>query len=460
MAAPQGAYNPPRMTSLARAEALGLDPSSCVAGTFHPGGSKSLAQRALLLAAVARGCTRIEGLSAADDVRAALALLRAIGVEASEPVAGAIAVEGAPPTPDGGLAGGRIEVGESGTLARLATGLLALASRPGASWTIQASGTLLFRRSLPLFRALAEAGVACARQNLPGTWPVELISRAPPASLQLRAPVSSQEVSALAVGLAAHAGERSLLVEGEIPSAPYLAMTAGLLARFGAGCIRSARAEGGHLLRVRGPLRAPSDALVLEPDASSAAVALAAACLSGGELRVPGLTSGSAQGDVKIVAHLAAFGCQARFVDGGIAAHGFPVRGAELDCTGEPDLAPVLAVVAAGAALRNGAASTLTGLGTLPGKESDRLALLARALGALGLAVEAGVDWLRIGPPVSAGAEAVLLDPRSDHRMVFACALLGLLRPGVRVRDAQCVRKSWPTFWADLEHLGARLAPG
>jgi 3-phosphoshikimate 1-carboxyvinyltransferase len=455
MAGAREAYNPRTMP----AAAIGLGPDSCVHGRFRPGGSKSLAQRALLLAAVARGESEIEGLSGADDVRSALGALQALGVayERTGPTRGR--VRGIPPGPEIGLeAHGEVRAGESGTLARLATALLALSSRSGSRWTITASGSLLFRRSVPLFEALASAGVELARANLPGTWPVELVAVAAPRALELVHPVSSQEVSGLLLALAAHEGERVLRVRGPIPSAPYLRMTIGLLEAFGASAVTEAAGAGEQRFRVRGPLRAPESPLVLEPDASSAAVALAAACLSGGELLVPDLGRGSAQGDVRIVEHLVAFGCEARLDAKGLRARGFPARGVELDLAGEPDLGPVLAAVAAGAALRHGATSVLRGLATLPGKESDRLSVLAAGLARLGFAAEAGTDFLRIAPGVARDKGArVLLDPRGDHRMTFAFALLGCLRPDVLVLDPDCVAKSWGSFWSDLERLGARL---
>jgi 3-phosphoshikimate 1-carboxyvinyltransferase len=437
---------------------LGLDPSSRVGGVWRPSGSKSQAQRALVFGAFAQGTTRLEGPSEGEDVRAARALVAALGATESAREPG-LAVRGEPPGAQAGRAArGTLVVGESGTLARLATALVALASRPGERWTIAADGTLLFRSSRPLFAALARAGVRLARQNLPGTWPVELVSAAPPTELELVGPVSSQEVSGLLAALAAWPETRTLLVRGAIPSAPYLAMTSGLLARFGAEVAEEGGGDGARRFRVRGPLVAPREALALEPDASAAAVALAAACLSGGELLVPGLGPSSAQGDVRIVAHLAAFGCEAGADERGLFARGAPTRGAVLDLAGEPDLAPVLAAVAAAAALRCGAASRLEGLGTLPGKESDRLAVLARGLEALGLALEVGPRSLALAPGRrGAPTAACVLDPAGDHRMAFAFALFGLLAPGVHVRDPGCVAKSWPRFWEDFVHLGAVL---
>lgn len=456
MAAARGAYNPRPMTS--SADPLGLTPGSCVRGRCVPPGSKSLAQRALLAAALARGRTTLEGLSEGDDVRAALALLPALGVAVERQGATRATVSGARSGEASQLvAAGPLEVGESGTLARLVTAVVALAGRPGGAWTISARGTLLFRKSAPLFAALGAAGVEYRRQNLPGTWPVELLSATPPREVRLVGPVSSQEVSGLLLALSAHAQPRTLIVRGAIPSEPYLAMTLGVLADFGASV--ECTGSGVRRFEVRGPLVAPASPYVLEPDASSAAVALAAACLSGGAVLVPGLGPDSPQGDVRAVEHLAAFGCAASFEPEGLSAAGFPTRGAALGLEGEPDLAPVLAAVAAGAALRHGATSTLSGLGTLPGKESDRLAVLAEGLRAIGCTVEATADSLRIAPG-GRPAPARVLDPRGDHRMAFAFALLGLLVPDVTVRDPGCVAKSWSSFWDDLVALGAGLRSG
>lgn len=437
-----------------------------VGGVFRPRGSKSLAQRAVLVASVARGTTEIDGLSTADDVRAALALTDGLGCAVERVSASRARLTGRPPRPvdsDGLMPTGdrtTLQVGESGTLARLATAMVALASAPGATWTLEATGTLLFRRSLPLFETLSGAGVELLRQNLPGTWPVRLRSVAPPPRLWLTRPSSSQEVSGLLLALAAHATSHELVVVGRIPSRPYLDLTIGLLRRFRARV--DPQMDGGETrFTVRGPLVAPGEAFPVEPDASSAAVALAAAVLSGGELRVGGLSGGSPQGDVRVVEHLAAFGCEARAETDALFARGFPTRGAALDLAGEPDLAPVLAAVAAGVALRHGYGSHFTGLATLPGKESDRLAVLAASLAALGFAVETGVDSLTIERGAALDrTEPVRLDPHGDHRMAFAGALLGLLRPGVQVRDPGCVAKSWAEFWDDLAELGAIVERG
>jgi len=275
-----------------------------------------------------------------------------------------------------------------------------------------------------------------------------------PSRLHIRNPSSSQEVSALVLALAARGGG-VLAVEGAIPSEPYLRMTCSVLAEFG---VEVDEANG--LLRATGILRAPASEIVVEPDASAAAVLLAAGCMSGGSVRISGLTSDSMQGDLRIIEHLRAFGCKAALEEGGVTAGGLPSRGAEIDLAAEPDLAPVLAVVGALACFHSGEGSLLKGLGTLEGKESPRLSGLAAALRHLGWQVRTGPDWLSVeAAPTRApqAAAPVVLDPADDHRMAFAFALLGLGFTGVRIPGSSCVSKSYPDFWEDLGRAGANI---
>ncbi len=427
-------YNPPIPV-----EALGLTPKGKVSGEARVPGSKSEAQRVLVCAGLARGTTRVRGLPDGEDVAAALALLEASGVEVERAVRDARADHEAVVRSGGSLvAVGPVSVGESGTLARLATAVFALTPPFGRITEIRAEGTLGRRKSAPLFRALGKQRIAFLGEA--GGWPVRATAVEPGPEIELVDPVSSQEASALLVALAASARGTRLAIRGAVPSAPYVRMTERVLERFGAP----------------GRLSPPADPIDVEPDASSAAVVLAAACLSGGSVLVPGLGPDSLQGDVRIVEHLAAFGCDAVSDARGLRAEGAPSRGAELDLAGEPDLAPVLAAIAAAAAIRAGARSRLRGLATLRRKESDRLDVLAKGLAAVGLSPRVDADALEIAPGRLRG-ERVRLDPAGDHRMAFAFALLGLVAEGVEVADAGCVAKSWPSFWDDLERLGAGL---
>jgi len=470
--------NPDRTDPL-QAHSAGFTADSSVSGPVRVPGSKSAAQRLLAAAAVARGKTRLEGLPGSADVVGALRCARALGARVpgarrgDDPLAAALLLggaagdlEGCPPVgQEAPRPWARLEPGESGTCARLFTALAALARPEGSGAEVVPAGTLAGRVSGPLFEALRRAGAGVEPAGEPDRWPASFTAVDPGGALELSRPISSQEVSALLLALAARPGERQLRVLGSTPSRGYVDVTIGVLGAFG-GSVRceplasDAPGEGGALYTVRGPLTAPREALACERDASAAAVALAAGALSQGRPTVvEGVGLGSLQPDVAITRCLEAFGCT---VDGSDALRlmvsGAPTRGAEVDCGPFPDLAPVLAAVAAFCARRGLGGSKLTGLETLRGKESDRVAVLARGLGALGLSVEEGPAQLAIRPGSAGPAGPLVLDPAGDHRMVFFAALLSLFEPGVRCLEPGCVQKSWPGFWRDLEVAGGRLS--
>ncbi len=437
-----------------KAAPRGWSPELTVRAVVVPPSSKSHAIRALLAAGCARGTTQLCGLSRAEDVGAAQGLLEGLGVRIAGTGTSQVTIEGL--DPKRWAASEDLEAGESGTLARLMTAALALAPAAGSVFQLSASGSLCERSSAPLLRCLRSAGATLTPGSTRGSWPLELVSCEAPYALQLMDPVSSQELSGLLLALATQPVARCIELIGEVPSRPYVQMTIDVLRAFGA---RIRQTDDSYW--VNGPLVAPAEGIVLEPDASAAAVALAAACLSGGETRIEGFGEESLQGDVAIVEHLKAFGCKASLVGGVMRASGRPLHPATLDLHGQPDLAPVLAAVAGAVALDEGGSrvpSTLTGLETLNAKECARLDVLAQALRALGLDVSATSSSLMVGPG-TATAGPLLLDPHGDHRMAFAFALLGLVRPGLTVSDPTCVAKSWPDFWqacvrgADPENL-------
>lgn len=416
-------------------------------GLLEVPGSKSIAQRALLLGALARGETRLAGDFSGADVQHLLEALGGLGIGPKHLQDGVLGLVGGQQA----LLGTPVNAGESGTSGRLWAALIGLGALGPGAREVQAEGSLRGRRSPALLRALAGAGAGISVGDPQrGDFPLTLIpvSAGDLGPLELVEPSSSQEVTGLLLGLAARSARRTLRVRGEIPSEPYVRLTLGVLERFGVSA-RWEREAGGSSFVLEGELRAPEQAFTIEPDASAAAVALAAGCLSGGGVSVRGLSLQSLQGDVAIVGHLQAFGCEAGFDSVGVWARGRPTRGAQLNLEGEPDLAPVLAALAAAAAMDGGGPSCLTGLGTLPGKESDRLAVLQAGLGELGFEVHCSSDQLRIARGLPHG-EARVLDPAGDHRMVFALALVGLVVPGVRVANPNCVLKSWPRFWEEL----------
>ena len=400
--------------------------------------SKSLALRGLLVASGLRRSCRMISASASGWGKLGGDLLS--GVECARALGAEVVVSGDLMEISWGLerADGDLRVGESGFVARVAPSCAAL-SRSGR-WTIHGEGTLLTRSSLPLWECLEAAGVTVGRSD---SWATSVSRPGALGDLTLRDPISSQEVSALIIGLAS-AGGGALSVSGPIPSRPYLAMTKDVLAIFGYEVSESETA-----LRVHGDAVDPSEAMLVEVDASAAAVALAAGCLAGVRVEVPRPSLNSSQGDWRIVDHLRDFGCVIDQMDSHLVSGGPPLNGVDIDLAGEPDLAPVLAIVAAAAALRGAGSSILRGLETLDRKESARGRVLSSGLQAAGFQCEWSGTSLKICGS-SALSKQISLDASGDHRMAFAFALLGLICPNIWVREGGCIEKSWPDFWSAM----------
>jgi len=409
----------PKDTSLPRGAAL------------HPvrvPGSKSVTNRALLLAAVAPGRSRFRGGLEAEDTRWMRRALAGLGLEVQEE-------EGTWTIAGGGRprAAAPLWLGASGTTLRFLLPWLALK----AEGPVRLEGDpRLFERPLGPLLAPLEALGATWEPDAKGAW-LRPAARAPERlDLVVDARLSSQFLTGLALTAAALPGGGTLHW-AEVASPSYLALTTQWLRRF--GC--EARLEPGRW-SIPGSALAPRD-LDLPGDWSGAAAFLAAAAVTGRSLRLAPLDPEDAQGDRTMVAILEAAGCRARWTGPQELELAGPLqRGLDWDLTDCPDLGPVLAALAA---LAPGP-SELRGLHTLPLKECDRLdasAELVRWLG--GSADVIGGHTLRIQPGPRPGPRPPF-NPRNDHRMAFAAAVGGL-RCGGEVLDPHCVAKTFPEFW-------------
>ncbi len=441
-------------------EAVSVSPAGPLRGRMEVPRSKSLAQRILWAGALGKGTTQVEGLQpleVGEDVAATLALLSALGTVAGPSVEGMLSVHGRNGRLMSHTRQSELDLGESGTLARMALGVLGLGGplEGDQSILLQARGTLLGRSSPALVNALQRAG---ALVDSPGgaKWPLRIRPALCPAQLTLRDPASSQEVSALLFALAARAGGGRLEVQGKIPSAPYVAMSRHVLEVFGVRVVQDANG-----FDVSGSLAAPQAPARVEPDASAAAVAWALGCASGGEVSVGGFGTDSVQGDLRVLEYLVSLGSRVDRTESAWRVLGFPSRVCSFDLSGEPDLAPCLIPLAALACDSHCEVARFSGLGALVGKESHRIDVLAGALERTGRGVRSGSDWLEVFCQSSSQQSlpgSIDLNPRGDHRMAFAFALLGVGLTRVRILDAGCVRKSWPMFWDQLRTLGGRVS--
>jgi len=399
--------------------------------------SKSVTHRALVAAGLARGASRLRQPLESDDTAVTLNGLRALGVEIRT-VADGLEVHGS----GGNLAGGAsVDLGDSGTSLRL---LVAVASLCRRASRFDGSARLRERPIDGLVAALESIGARVRAEGRPGALPLVIGGAVPEGGFaRLAAAPSSQFASALL--LCGPLWPRGLELELAPPlvSRPYVDLTCSVMRAFGARVEHTAPTR----LRVAAGGYGARDYAV-EGDHSSASYFLAAAALVGGRVRVEGLDRASRQPDARLGGLLKHMGCHVAHGPGWIEVQGTGrIPAFELDLCDAPDLVPTLAALA----LFAEGPCRMTGIGHLRLKESDRLAVLARELSALGRASRAVDDGLIVGPPEQLSGRSV--DPDADHRVAMAFAVAGLRLPGVAVRQPGCVAKSNPEFWSQFACL-------
>ena len=418
---------------------LPIHPRGPLLGQLRPPGSRSITNRALIAAALAEGTSRLEGASESDDTLAMARGLEALGAEVTRGPQ-AWTVEGQA----GKLAAaGQLDVGASGTTARFLTAVATLADGPSL---LDGAPRMRARPIQELVTALTALGAPVEILGTDGCPPVRIAGGGLPGGhARIDARRSSQFVSGLL--LAAPCADRDVeltLVEGELVSRPFLELTREVMRAFGAEV--EWRADDTLAVAARGY---QARSFRIEPDAQSAVYPFCAAAIAGGEVTVLGIPDHSRQTDLRLLDVLETMGCAVERQPDAIVvrrAPDRPLRGTQLDGNAFPDAILALAVVA----LFAEGPTTVTGLGHLPLKETDRLAALRTELRRLGAGAETGSDWLRVDP---APLHAATIDTYDDHRMAMSFALAGLRVPGVEIRDPGCVAKTWPDFFAALEKL-------
>jgi 3-phosphoshikimate 1-carboxyvinyltransferase len=443
---------------MAAVSSLRLGPPAPLNATIRPPGSKSLSNRDLLLAAMATGSTTIRGLLDAEDTRVMLDCLDRLGVHwrlehEGQPLEAGVVVTGSGRRM--GLVGGepRLNVGTAGTVARFLTAALAASTAP--TWSsVQVDGSARMRQRPmeTLLDALSAMGASIESLGQPGALPCRIRATTGLAggTATFDDVASSQFISALLIaGVWAKAPLRLLLRRGT-PARPYVDMTITELARFGARAAWTSpgTGEAGQVLSVEpGELRAPLEALRVEPDASAASYLLALPVIWGGQVTVPDLGRASGQGDARFVDVLRSFGgTTEQSGETTRAGGGARLRGCDIDLADMPDMTLTAAVVA----LFAEGPTRLRGVGILRHHESDRLSAGATELRKLGATVHEHDDGLEIHPPARGPRAGVAIDTYKDHRMAMAFALVG----DVEIRDPECAGKTYPRYWDVLRGLG------
>lgn len=417
---------------------LTIEPIARARGEVRLPGSKSISNRALLLAALAEGPTTLTGLLDAEDTRVMIEALRALGV----------AVELAGATAHVSGCGGRFPqrqadlfLGNAGTAMRSLTAALAFA---GGAYRLDGVARMRERPIGDLVEALNRVGARIRYEGRAGYPPlaIEPAKFAGSATIEVKGDVSSQFVSGLLMAAPAIAPAEGLTVRvpGTLISQPYVAMTVALMRRFG---VAVAHGAGNAFVVPRARYRAPG-AFAIEGDASAASYFLALGAIAGGPVRVLGAGRDSVQGDVAFADLLQAMGARVTWGADWIEAASGPLQGVAHDCTAIPDAAMTAAVAALFARGR----TRLTGIGSWRVKETDRIAAMATELAKLGASVEAGPDWLALEAP-QALREATI-DTYDDHRIAMCFALAAAGGVPVHIRDPHCVAKTFPGYFEAL----------
>lgn len=417
-----------------------------IRGRVEPPSSKSYAQRALAAALLcdAGSETTLRRIEFCDDTRSALRCIEALGAAVHRIADDALTIRGALHRTAAGcmLRPGtdRLDVGESGLSSRLFTPVSALCDRPVR---IEGRGSLLHRPMDMMLAPMRALGAEAAADG--GHLPVEVCGPLRGGQAEIDGSVSSQFITGLLLALPLAAGDTTLYVRDAV-STPYLDMTIDAARRFGVEIFHNDYTE----FYIPGGQRYGAVDYAVEGDWSAAAMLLAAGAVAG-EVTVCNVPMLSKQADTAVCTALARAGAAVISEAWCVTAQRRPLRAFEFDATHCPDLFPALAALAAACE----GVSVLRGTTRLVHKESDRCAAIREQYGRLGIEVDTSErDVMRIRGGAVHGAR---VDACGDHRMAMSLAVSALRADGpVEIAGVECVAKSYPTFFDDLERIRVR----
>jgi len=410
-------------------------------GRVAPPPSKSVTNRYLNLALLARRPVTIERPLDAADIRAFLGALSVLGMEVAPAGRGSERTIHLTPRAHGGAA--EIHCGASGTMARFLTATLATHA---GTWRLDGSARLRERPVGALVASLRSLGGQIRELGHPGCLPLEIRgTKLAGGALGVKATESSQYLSALLMA-ATRAGSEVEIEAAELVSAPYVTLTLDAVRAFGG----SVESDGRGRYRVK-PGLPGCDRVRVETDWSAACYLAAAAALTGGSVTIAALERASAQADRAFLDVLISMGAVATWGGEGdlTVSRSGDLVAVDVDFSDLPDQAPTLAALAPFAR----GTTVIRNVGHLRLKESDRLSAVCGELRRCGVAAAIEGDSLSV-PGVWAEAapagDQVTVDTHDDHRIAMSFAVLGLRRPGLRIDRPEVVDKSYPDFWRDF----------
>ncbi|MFM7034012.1 MAG: 3-phosphoshikimate 1-carboxyvinyltransferase, partial [Planctomycetia bacterium] len=385
-----------------------------VVGSIRPPGSKSITNRALICAALARGETRLSGALDSQDTRVMVDGLRALGIEVvADWSRGEIRVAGC-----GGVipaSSATIDCAASGTTIRFLSALCGLGR---GRYRLDGTPRMRKRPIGDLLGALESLGAVATAESPGGCPPVTIDGVGiVGGTARIEGSVSSQFASGLAMVAPCTRDGMTIEFTGRLVSLPYLEMTRRVMESFGATC----HAKDGRTWRVE-PTGYRGIRYSVEPDASAASYFAAAAAITGGSVRIEGLGRSSMQGDISFCDALERMGCTIEWHGGSdeaVTVSGRATTGIDIDMNAISDTVPTLAVVA----LFVEGPTTIRNVAHIRDKETDRIGDLATELRKLGAEIDERPDGLTVRSGDLHGADITTYD---DHRMAMSLALAGL----------------------------------
>jgi 3-phosphoshikimate 1-carboxyvinyltransferase len=413
-----------------------------VRGTIRPPGSKSITNRALILAALAEGKSKLTGVLDSQDTRVMIDSLRRLGFEVTQDRAAcSCSITGH---------GGKVPsssadlwLENSGTSIRFLASLCALGT---GSYRLDGVARMRERPIGDLVRALRDVG-ATIEFEIPDTdCPPILVhsdqSRIRGGRAVVDGSISSQFLSSLLMSLPSADHSTQLDVSGTLVSMPYVTMTLQMMESFEVSVRHPSDLSSFDIQ----PAGYQAQNYEIEPDASAATYLWGAAAVTGGSVKVSGLHQNALQGDVAFVDALEQMGCNILREYDGITVSGHAKHGIDIDMNAISDTAQTLATVAVFA----DSPTTIRNVEHMRHKETDRVAAVVAELTRAGIEAEEMQDGLRIHPGTP---QPTSIQTYDDHRMAMSFSLLGLREPGIAILDPDCTAKTYPHFFDDLETL-------
>ncbi|KJY83128.1 3-phosphoshikimate 1-carboxyvinyltransferase [Vibrio galatheae] len=425
-------------------ESLTLQPINKVNGEVNLPGSKSVSNRALLLAALASGTTRLTNLLDSDDIRHMLNALTQLGVTFTLSEDKTVCeVEGlgkpfnAPQTLE-------LFLGNAGTAMRPLAAALCLG---GGEYILTGEPRMKERPIGHLVNALRQAGAQIEYLENENYPPLKILGTGlKGGTVEIDGSISSQFLTAFLMSAPLAEDDVTIKIIGDLVSKPYIDITLHIMAQFGVEVENNDYQT--FVIRKGQSYVAPGDFLV-EGDASSASYFLAAAAIKGGEIKVTGIGKKSIQGDIQFADALEKMGAEIEWGDDYVISRVGQLKAVDMDFNHIPDAAMTIATTA----LFAEGTTAIRNVYNWRVKETDRLAAMATELRKVGAEVEEGEDYIIVTPPAKLTHAAI--DTYDDHRMAMCFSLVALSDTPVTINDPKCTSKTFPDYFDKLEGLSA-----